>query len=78
MLMQITNNLNQDIENAPQWFKDAVELRPVDKIIEHPLGDISYSKWSSSVDTKNLIIFPSISLTIFFLTIDFSCALDPK
>ena len=38
MLMQITNNLNQDIENAPQWFKDAVELRPVDKIIEHPLG----------------------------------------
>ena len=56
MLMQITNNLNQDIENAPQWFKDAVELRPVDKIIEHPLGDISYSKWSSSVDTKNLIV----------------------
>jgi pimeloyl-ACP methyl ester carboxylesterase len=54
--MQITNNLNQDIENAPQWFKDAVELRPVDKIIEHPLGDISYSKWSSSVDTKNLIV----------------------
>ena len=56
MLMQITNNLNQDIENAPQWFKDAVELRPVDKIIKHPLGDISYSKWSSSVDTKNLIV----------------------
>ena len=56
MLMQITNNLNQDIENAPQWFKDAVELRPIDKIIEHPLGDISYSKWSSSVDTKNLIV----------------------
>ena len=56
MLMQITNNLNQDIENAPQWFKDAIELRPVDKIIEHPLGDISYSKWSSSVDTKNLIV----------------------
>jgi pimeloyl-ACP methyl ester carboxylesterase len=54
--MQITNNLNQDIENAPQWFKDAIELRPVDKIIEHPLGDISYSKWSSSVDTKNLIV----------------------
>jgi pimeloyl-ACP methyl ester carboxylesterase len=54
--MQITNNLNQDIENAPQWFKDAVELRPIDKIIEHPLGDISYSKWSSSVDTKNLIV----------------------
>jgi len=56
MLMQITNNLNRDIENAPQWFKDAVELRPIDKIIEHPLGDISYSKWSSSVDTKNLIV----------------------
>ena len=56
MLMQITNNLNRDIENAPQWFKDAIELRPVDQIIENPLGNISYSKWSSPNDTNNLIV----------------------
>ena len=33
MLMQITNNLNRDIENAPEWFKDAIKIQPVDKII---------------------------------------------
>ena len=53
MLMQITNNLNRDIENAPQWFKDAIELRPIDQIIENPLGNISYSKWSSPMDSED-------------------------
>lgn len=56
MLMQITNNLNRDIENAPEWFKDAIKIQPVDKIIENPLGNISYSKWSSPNDTNNLIV----------------------
>ena len=36
-----SNTLNKDIENATQWVKDAVELRTVDKNIEHQVGDIT-------------------------------------
>ena len=47
MLMQITNNVNLDIEHAPKWFKDAIKLQPTDEVLENPLGNISYSKWDS-------------------------------
>lgn len=54
--MEITDNLNQDIINAPQWFKDAIEDRPVEGNIDDPLGNISYAKWNADKETKNLII----------------------
>jgi hypothetical protein len=41
--MQITNNVNLDIEHAPKWFKDAIKLQPTDEVLENPLGNISYS-----------------------------------
>ena len=40
MLMQITNNVNLDIEHAPKWFKDAIKLQPTDEVLETPLGNI--------------------------------------
>ena len=54
--MEITDNLNQDIINAPQWFKDAIEDRPVEGNIDDPLGNISYAKWNADKETNNLII----------------------
>ena len=36
--MEITNNLNQDIIHAPQWFKDAIEDKPSSEIIKNPHG----------------------------------------
>jgi len=54
--MEITNNLNQDIIHAPQWFKDAIEDKPSSEIIKNPHGDISYSSWNSKDESKDLII----------------------
>ena len=51
--MEITDNLNQDIINAPQWFKDAIEDRPVDGNIDDPLGNISYAKWNCLLYTSD-------------------------
>ena len=57
MLMRITNNVNLDIEHAPKWFKDAIELQPTDEVLENSLGNISYSKWDSNNNSENLMIF---------------------
>ena len=32
--MQITNNLNNDISAAPEWFNQAKNIKPSDKILE--------------------------------------------
>lgn len=57
MFMRITNNVNLDIEHAPKWFKDAIELQPTDEVLENSLGNISYSKWDSNNNSENLMIF---------------------
>ena len=55
--MKITDNLENDIINAPQWFHDGIKDVPEDKIVENNLGDISYSKWASNNESQNLILF---------------------
>ena len=57
--MKITDNLENDIINAPQWFHDGIKDVPEDKIVENNLGDISYSKWASNNESQNLILFHS-------------------
>ena len=54
--MNITNNLNDDILHAPDWFHQAIQDKPEDKIFEHKLGNVSYSKWATSSANKNLIV----------------------
>ena len=54
--MEITNNLQDDIINAPSWFKEAIGKLPSNHILENTLGDVSYSKWNSEDSNENLII----------------------
>ena len=55
--MQITDNLKNDISNAPSWFHDAISIKPNEKILEDVKGKLSYSVWPSSSKNKNLMIF---------------------
>ena len=32
--MQITDNLKNDISDAPAWFHDAINIKPSEKILE--------------------------------------------
>ena len=54
--MTITDNLISDISNAPEWFLKSIENKGVDILINDPNGDISYSKWKSNNQSKNLLI----------------------
>lgn len=54
--MTITDNLNNDISNAPTWFKESISIKPSEKSINDKDGKISYSKWVSKNDTTNLLI----------------------
>ena len=46
--MQITNNLNNDISAAPEWFNQAINIKPSEKILESEKGPLSYSIWPVS------------------------------
>ena len=54
--MTITDNLISDISNAPEWFLKSISNKGVDVLINNPNGDISYSKWKSNNQSKNLLI----------------------
>ena len=54
--MTITDNLNNDISNAPTWFKESISVKPSERSINDKDGEISYSKWVSKNDTTNLLI----------------------
>ncbi len=56
--MNITNNLKDDILHAPDWFHQAIQDKPEDKIFEHKLGNrFIFSKWATSSANKNLIVY---------------------
>ena len=55
--MIISDNLKDDISNAPDWFKEAIKSKSDEIIIDDPKGKVSYAKWSAKKDSKNLIIF---------------------
>ena len=55
--MTITDNLNNDISNAPNWFKESISIKPSEQSINDKDGKISYSKWVSKNNSTNLLIF---------------------
>jgi len=55
--MKITDNLTNDISNAPDWFLKAINEIGIENTIEDNKGKISYSEWSAKSNTENLIIF---------------------
>lgn len=55
--MEITDNLNQDIIDAPEWFKKAISEKSTDGNIESPQGNISYTQWDANEKNDSLIIF---------------------
>jgi len=55
--MTITDNLKNDISNAPTWFKESINIKPSEQSINDKDGKISYSKWVSKNNSTNLLIF---------------------
>ena len=45
--MKITDNLTNDISNAPDWFLKAINEISIENTIEDNKGKISYSEWSA-------------------------------
>ena len=54
--MRITDNLIEDISNAPDWFFEAIKIEPQECEIENVKGNLSYSKWQCESKNKNLLI----------------------
>ena len=54
--MRITDNLIEDISNAPDWFFDAIKIEPQECEIENVKGNLSYSKWQCESKNNNLLI----------------------
>ena len=55
--MTITDNLNNDISDAPTWFKESISIKGIELCIENKDGKIAYSKWNSKTESDNLLIF---------------------
>ena len=55
--MTITDNLNNDISDAPTWFKESISIKGTELSIDMKDGKITYSKWDSKTESDNLLIF---------------------
>ena len=55
--MRITDNLKNDIEDAPKWFHESLNIIPEELLIKNDRGDLSYARWSSTKENGNLLIF---------------------
>tara|TARA_B100001057_G_scaffold339640_1_gene340439 strand:- start:174 stop:1064 length:891 start_codon:yes stop_codon:yes gene_type:complete len=55
--MTITDNLNNDISDAPTWFKESISIKGTELSIDMKDGKITYSKWDSKTESENLLIF---------------------
>ena len=55
--MTITDNLNNDISDAPTWFKESISIKGTELSIDMTDGKITYSKWDSKTESDNLLIF---------------------
>ena len=51
--MQITDNLKNDISDAPAWFHDAINIKPSEKILEDAnKNEHKTSFYYNLIDTK--------------------------
>ena len=55
--MRITDNLKNDIKDAPKWFHESLNIIPEELLIKNDRGDLSYARWSSTKENDNLLIF---------------------
>ena len=55
--MTITDKLNNDISDAPTWFKESISIKGTELSIDMKDGKITYSKWDSKTESDNLLIF---------------------
>ena len=54
--MRITDNLKDDLADAPNWFLEALKIKPSELLIKNMEGDLSYSRWDCPNKNKNLLI----------------------
>ena len=54
--MTITDNLINDISDAPSWFLESIEIKAVDLYVDDKKGKISYSRWDAENNSNNLLI----------------------
>jgi pimeloyl-ACP methyl ester carboxylesterase len=54
--MKITTNLMNDIAHAPEWFHEAINQKPQEKILDHIDGNISYAFWKAKTNSDSLIV----------------------
>ena len=54
-LMEITDSLETDIKDAPDWFHSAISQRPRKENLNHPLGNVAYQVWDRK-DAQDIII----------------------
>ena len=45
-----------DIAHAPEWFHEAINQRPQEKILDHINGNISYAFWKAKTSSDSLIV----------------------
>ena len=54
--MTITDNLINDISNAPDWFLKSIEIESIDLSVDDKKGKVSYSRWDADNHSNNLLI----------------------
>ena len=54
--MTITDNLINDISDAPSWFLESIEIKAADLYVDDKKGKISYSRWDAENNSNNLLI----------------------
>ena len=54
--MNITDNLKEDISNAPEWFQNAIVSKSEVKVLEAELGNVSYKCWGKGTNDKTIVL----------------------
>ena len=50
--MVISNNLETDIKEAPEWFLKSIERAYIEKKVKLPQGNVCYKVWSCLLYTS--------------------------
>ena len=55
--MKLTNNLKDDLSQAPSWFRESIEKPHKNKILKDIKGAIHYSVWNDRDHIKKIVVF---------------------
>ena len=56
-LMEITDSLETDIKDAPNWFHSAISQSPRKENLRHLLGNVAYQVWDRKDAQDILFLF---------------------